>query len=151
MKSAKLAIIYIGPKDLEFAMIRRIKEENLDSNIFMLALSGNDALSVVKCSKVFVFPSHEEGWGIAIAEAMACGLPVVAYDLPVYLEVFPEGMLMVPINNIRRFSEEVLSLLANEEKRHVLGKKGRALVSIYDWNQVAAKELSIMDKWPERK
>lgn len=151
MKSAKLAIIYIGPKDLELAMIRRIKEENLDSNIFMLQLSGNDALSVVKSSKVFVFPSHEEGWGIAIAEAMACGLPAVAYDLPVYLEVFPEGMLMVPINNIKRFSDEILSLLANEEKRYVLGKKGRALVSIYDWNQVAARELSIMDKWPVRK
>jgi glycosyltransferase involved in cell wall biosynthesis len=151
MKTAKLAIIYIGPKDLELAMMRRINEENLDSNIFMLPLSGNDALSVVKSSKVFVFPSHEEGWGIAIAEAMACGLPVVAYDLPVYSEVFPEGMLMVPINNIKRFSEEILSLLANDEKRYILAKKGRALVSIYDWTQVAARELSIMDKWPFRK
>ena len=50
----------------------------------MLAISGKDALSVVKSVLVFVFPSHEEGWGIAICEAMACGLAVVAYDLPAY-------------------------------------------------------------------
>jgi glycosyltransferase involved in cell wall biosynthesis len=145
-KSAKLAIIYIGPKDLELAMMRRIKEENLDSNVFMLQLTGNDALSVVKSSKVFVFPSHEEGWGIAITEAMACGLPVIAYDLPVYLEIFAQGMVTVPLNAIKRFSEEVLSLLENDEKLRDLGNKGRAQAIMYDWDSVAARELSLMDE-----
>lgn len=144
-KFAKLAIIYIGPKDLELAMIRRIKEENLDSNVFMLPLTGNDALGVVKSSKVFVFPSHEEGWGIVITEAMACGLPVVAYDLPVYREIFTQGIVTVPLNNIKRFSDEVLSLLESDEKVSVLGNKGRALVTMYDWESVAARELSLME------
>ena len=145
-KNATLAIIYIGPKDLDLAMKKRIKDEHLDSNIFMLSLSGTDALRVVKSSKIFVFPSHEEGWGIAVAEAMACGLPVVAYNLPVYLEVFPQGMVMVPLNNIKAFSVETLNLIENDEKRFLLGKKGRTQASMYDWNRVAAKELSIMDK-----
>jgi glycosyltransferase involved in cell wall biosynthesis len=147
---AKLAIIYTGPKDLELDMLKKIKEANLDSNVFMLPLTGNDALSVVKSSKVFVFPSHEEGWGIAIAEAMACGLPVLAYDLPVYKEVFPHGMVTVPLNNIKRFSEEALILLENSDKRNNLGKKGRAQVTFYDWDSVAARELSFIEKQPVR-
>jgi glycosyltransferase involved in cell wall biosynthesis len=145
-KSASLAIIYVGSKDLESALARRIKEENLNSNVFMLPLTGKDALSVVKSSRVFVFPSHEEGWGIAIAEAMACGLPVVAYDLPVYREVFTQAIVTVPLNNITRFSDEVLSLLENDEKRHILAEKGRAQVSVYDWDSVAATEFSLMEK-----
>ena len=147
-KDAKLAIIYVGPKDLELAMMSKIKEDQLNLNVFMLPLTGNSALGVVKSSKVFTFPSHEEGWGIAIAEAMACGLPVVAYDLPVYREIFPQGIVTVPLNNIKRFSEETLNLLENNERRNILGKKGRSQVTIYDWGSVAAKELSIMEMEP---
>jgi glycosyltransferase involved in cell wall biosynthesis len=146
--NAKLAVIYIGPKDLESAMAMKVKEENLESNVFMLSLTGNDALSVVKSSKVFVFPSHEEGWGIAIAEAMACCLPVVAYDLSVYKEVFPQGMITVPLNNFTRFSQEALSLIENEEKRYIIGQQGRNQVTKYDWDSVAAKEVYLMETEP---
>ena len=124
-EKAQLAIIYAGSKDLELALMKKIKEEKLETNIFMLPLTGDRALSMVKNSKVFVFPSHEEGWGIAICEAMACGLPVVAYDLPVYREIFKEGIVTVPLNDIKRFSEEVIDLLENDEKRHILGDKAR--------------------------
>ena len=47
-KNAKLAIIYVGSKDLESALMKRIKEENLESNIFMLPLIGKDALGAVQ-------------------------------------------------------------------------------------------------------
>jgi glycosyltransferase involved in cell wall biosynthesis len=147
-ENARLAIIYIGPKDLELAMKKRIDEENLGSNVFMLSLTGKDALSVVKSSKVFVFPSHEEGWGIAIAEAMACGLPVIAYNLPVYREVFPQGMVTVSLNDIKRFSDEALNLIENDEKAHALGSKGLAHVGMYDWASVAARELAFMEEAP---
>lgn len=144
-KSAKLAIIYIGPKDLELAMMRKIKEENLDSNVFMLQLTGNDALSVVKSSKVFVFPSHEEGWGIAIAEAMACGLPVIAWNLPVYEEIFPQGMITVPFGNFKRFAEMTLKLLDNSELRQSMGRDALNIASQYSWDKVAAREMALIE------
>ena len=124
--------------------MNRIKEENLDLNVFMLSLIGKDALGIVKSSKVFVFPSHEEGWGIAICEAMACGLPVVAYDLPVYREIFKQGIATVPLKDFKRFSEEVINLLENYEERLILGKKARSQATLYDWDSVAARELSLM-------
>ena len=106
---------------------------------------------MVKNCKVFVFPSHEEGWGIAICEAMACGLPVVAYDLPVYREIFKQGMVTVPLIDIKRFSEEVVNLLENDEKRRILGTKAKNQAKIYDWNSVAARELSLMEEEIEGK
>ena len=97
-----------------------------------------------KSSEVFVFPSHEEGWGIAICEAMACGLPVVAYDLPVYREIFTQGIITVPLKDIKAFSEKVVNLLENDKERHVLGDKARSQATVYDWDTVAARELSLM-------
>jgi glycosyltransferase involved in cell wall biosynthesis len=144
-KSAKLAIIYIGPKDLELAMMRRIKEENLDSNVFMLQLTGNDALSVVKSSKVFIFPSHEEGWGIAICEAMACGLPVIAWNLPVYGEIFPQGMITVRFGNFKRFAEMTLKLLDNSELRQSMGRDALNIASQYSWDKVAGREMALIE------
>ena len=143
-ESARLAIIYAGSKDLELALMKKIREENLEANVFMLPLTGDDALRVVKSSKIFVFPSHEEGWGIAICEAMACGLPVVAYDLPVFREIFKQGIITVPLNDIRRFSEEVIDLLEDDGKRFALSKKAEVQASKYDWDDVASRELLLM-------
>lgn len=143
-KSARLAIIYVGPRDLESALMRRIKEENLDSNFFMLPLKGKDALSVVKSSKVFVFPSHEEGWGIAICEAMACGLPVVAYDLPVFREIFPKGMIRVKMRDYQAFAENILELLGSKVKYGRLHEDAATMASQYSWDETAARELSYL-------
>lgn len=143
-ENARLAIIYAGPKDLELALTEKIRKENLEANVFMLPLTGDDALRLLKSSKIFVFPSHEEGWGIAICEAMACGLPVVAYDLPVYREIFKGGIITVPLNHTKRFSEEVIGLLEDDEKRFALGKKAEVQASKYDWDDVASRELLLM-------
>jgi glycosyltransferase involved in cell wall biosynthesis len=143
-ENARLAVIYVGSKDLESALMKRIRERNLEANVFMLPLTGDDALRVVKSSKIFVFPSHEEGWGIAVCEAMACGLPVIAYDLPIYREIYTQGIIQVPLNDIKLFSEEVVSLLENDEKRFTLGEKAEAQASKYDWDDVASGELLLM-------
>lgn len=145
-KDAKLAIIYVGSKKIESALTNRIKENNMDSSISMLSVTGKDALSVVKSSSVFVFPSHEEGWGIAICEAMACGLPVVAYDLPAYREIYKQSIVTVPLKDVKSFSNAVVSLLEDNAKRSMLSEKGRLQVTIYDWEIVSTRELSLMRK-----
>jgi glycosyltransferase involved in cell wall biosynthesis len=82
-KEARLAVIGKADEKIEHALTLRIKEKGLKNNVFLLGFLDQEyAYQIVKSSKVFVFPSHEEGFGIAIAEAMACGLPVVAWIYP---------------------------------------------------------------------
>jgi glycosyltransferase involved in cell wall biosynthesis len=145
-KDAKLAIIYVGSKEMETILANLINKKNLISNISMLSISGKDALSVVKSSSIFIFPSHEEGWGIAICEAMACGLPVVAYDLPAYREIYKQGIVVVPLKDIKSFSNEVISLLEDDVKRNILAEKARLQVNEYDWETVSTRELLLMRK-----
>lgn len=62
-------------------------------------------------AQLFVFPSIEEGWGIVVAEALAAGTPVLAYDLPVYREIFNDNLHVIPEGSTRKLQQEALSLL----------------------------------------
>ena len=51
-------------------------------------VSEEEKFRLLKASRVFLMPSRYESWGIVIAEALACGVPVVAYELEAYRPIF---------------------------------------------------------------
>ncbi|MGF7229545.1 MAG: glycosyltransferase family 4 protein [Candidatus Saccharibacteria bacterium] len=67
-------------------------------------------------SKLFVFPSIEEGWGIVVAEALSSGTPVLAYDLPVYRDIFGTHMHVVPLKDTAALVESAAQLLHGYRK-----------------------------------
>ena len=81
-----------------------------------IALAGyvddQTKFDLVSRAKLFVFPSAEEGWGIAVAEALAVGTPVVTYELPVYASVFGEHLHTVPLKDHDMLTRTVDRLLA---------------------------------------
>lgn len=85
--------------------------------------------------------SSEEGWGLAVNEYLACGLPVVAYELPVFREVFPDVLRTVPLGDLAAVSESILKLLKDPEARLALGRKGREYVQRYDYRSMAREEM----------
>jgi glycosyltransferase involved in cell wall biosynthesis len=103
---------------------------------------------LVSRAKLFVFPSAEEGWGIAIAEALAVGTPVVAYDLPVYKEVFGDHVNTVPLkdqNMLTRTVERLLSAYAQTPPDY--GHEQRRIAEYADQfrvEHVAAKEYEFI-------
>ncbi len=123
----------------------KIKDSNLEYNIDVLGhLEDDEAFGVVKSSKIFAFPSHEEGFGIAVLEAMACGLSVVAWDLPIYEGIYERNILRVPIDSIKQFAETVIKLLDDEELRSNLGSNAQEFVKKYDWSKVVEREKTIL-------
>jgi len=142
----KLAIIGSGDVKIIEKFKNEIQKKRLQDNIILLGfLEDDEAFSVLKKSKIFVFPSHEEGFGLAVAEAMACGLPVVAWDLPVFKEIFPKGMLRVPISNVEKFAEAILKLIENENLYRKLTTEIEEIIRHFDWDAVAERELSLIE------
>lgn len=73
------------------------RKRMLDSNIiFKGFVSDEEKIKIMKNSKLFAFPSYEEGWSIAIMESIMAGLVPVMYDLPAYdyLGLFPYKVRM---------------------------------------------------------
>lgn len=120
-----------------------IAKKNLDIEVTGY-LQPEAAFSILKSSCVFVFPSYEEGFGIAILEAMACGVPVVAYDLPAYRQIFERKLVRVPVGNVEELANQVIRLLENPDARSSLAIEGMKLAVKYDWQEIANKELLLM-------
>ena len=65
---------------------------------------------------VGAFPSYVEGFGLAVVEQLAAGLPTVAYDAPgprdILGKTFPEAL--VPAGDIIRFSDAICKIITND-------------------------------------
>jgi glycosyltransferase involved in cell wall biosynthesis len=96
-------------------------------------------------AKAFVSPSREEGWGIAVSEALAAGTEVVCYDLAVYSEIHSAGRLhLVPVGDVEAFATTVVEVLRGSRPprnvgEEVTGKAGGGLART--WQAIAASEL----------
>jgi glycosyltransferase involved in cell wall biosynthesis len=122
------------------SLSNKIKKMNLVDNIKLTGyISERDKFLIMKSSKVFVFPSYEEGWGIAVTEAIACGLNVVLYDLSAYKAVSKHAILVEKANT-NKMAEIIINLI--EEGRHKNKEKRSVRIeSVLDWQEVAEKEL----------
>ena len=140
---AKLAMIGDGPD--HDAVRERIRYWGLAGNVDLLGSTTNaEKDQCVGACRVFVLPSHEENWSIAMGEAMALGVPVVAYDLPELLEVWGDAYQAVPEGDIPALARSILSLLEDATARRGLSERGLARVSELDWSVIAERELELL-------
>lgn len=139
-----LAIAGGGMTNTVLAAKKEIAKLRLQHQITLLgSLKPRSLIQVIKASKVFVSTSHEEGWGIAICEALACKVPVVAYKLPAF-SIFQDTIVRVEKNDYENFSHQVLKLLTNDIVRKKYSARGLQLIVNYDWDSIAQKEYSIL-------
>lgn len=145
-KNARLLIIGSG---LEFNSVReRIALHGLENKVLLRKwCSDKELYGLLKSSKVFIFPSLFEGWGIAVAEALACGLPVVAYDIPALREVFGKckSVFLVPVKNLESMTSTVLDILnAKENERNELRSYSRSFSKQFLWKRVAEMDMELL-------
>jgi glycosyltransferase involved in cell wall biosynthesis len=93
-----------------------------------------------------VFPSLFEGWGIAVAEALACGIPVVAYDIPALREVFGpcKSVFLTPARNVAQMALTVTGMLDSENKE--LAENSANYAKNFSWKKVSAADLEAIFK-----
>jgi glycosyltransferase involved in cell wall biosynthesis len=144
---AKLCIIGSGEVSFTEKLKELIKKNNLSGNVTLVgSKTGDEKFFLLKASSLFLCPSYYESFAIVIAEAMACGLPVVAYKLPIYKEIYGEKISEVPLGDLNQFVTIILSFLDNADLRRISGLNAQKYVQRYDWTEIAEIEYRIMGK-----
>jgi glycosyltransferase involved in cell wall biosynthesis len=102
-------------------------------------LEGKQKLEALSCSDVFVLPSYSENFGMAVIEAMACGVPVVISNkVGIHRDVKCHRAGIVVENDPTSLFEGIKMLLDNGSLREVVTKNGYGLVrDHYDIDKVA--------------
>ena len=77
-------------------------------------------------ASIFALPSTRESYGMAVADALAYGLPVVACEIPATREVTGGAAVLVPVGDAGAFRDALRDLAGNERRRVELGRKARA-------------------------
>ena len=99
-------------------------------------------------SSLFVCSSRFEGFGMGIIEAMACGLPVVAFDcLWGPRSIIKNGVdgILVENGNVEKMAKTILSLIVSPDKLSQMGKNARKNVRRFNMATVAEQWKRLFD------
>lgn len=138
---ATLALIGGAIPEYHEWLVRTIAATGLTEHIQVLgARTHTAALTAIASSRIYIAPSHEEGWGTALCEAMALGRPCIAYDLPTYRAPFHGGYAAVPCFDTTAFADGVAQLLCDDALAAQLGGVARHVGRRYEWSAVSARD-----------
>jgi len=144
---ATLLIAGTGPAAGE--LHRRARQLDLVGRVvFAGRVSEQEKVGYYNLADIFVFPSSLEGFGLAVGEAMSCGLPVVTSDRGALPELVRDrhGGFVCRGNHLDDFSGALMMLLDDANLRRTFGSYNRQLVErCYRWGLAAARVHAIYD------
>jgi glycosyltransferase involved in cell wall biosynthesis len=116
-----ICLIIVGDGDQYLQLEQLIYTLNLENKVKLLGIR-HDVIRLMKSSDVFVISSRYEGLSIAMVEAMACSLPIIASDAPGlkdFIKVGENG-LQFPVGDYKSLAKCLIKLLKDENLRHKL-------------------------------
>lgn len=121
-----------------------IDEMGLHDSIHLNGVT-NEVEKAYMQSSIFVMPSLFEGFGLVLAEAMACGVPCVSFDCPHgprdIIRNEEDGFL-VPLYDVEALASRICLLIMDEELRQKMGRKAKENIARY-------RQESVMKQWDE--
>jgi len=120
-----------------------------DQVTFSGRVSREELVRLYNRSQLVVSPSLYEGFGLPAAEAMACGVPVVATTAGAFPEVIKDGLtgLLVPPADPAALADAIARLMNDPALRRRMGEAGRARIEEhFTWRQTALKTAALYEE-----
>ena len=123
-------------------------ELHIDSDRCFFNGRTSDVISEFVNSSIAVCSSRFEGFGMVIAEAMACGLPVVSFDCPWGPRAIisnGEDGLLVDNGSVEKLAEAIIQMIQYPEQRKTMANKAIENVQRFKIDQIAEKWKSLFE------
>jgi glycosyltransferase involved in cell wall biosynthesis len=125
----------------------RIKRLGLDSSIVILGVISLPLLrQVLNRAAVMLFPSLAEGFGLPPLEAMACGAPVVASDIPPLREVCGEAAIFADPRNPAAIALAVADVFCRPGLAQQMVERGLTRVAGFSWMSTAVGIRNVYER-----
>jgi len=130
-----------------------VKSLDLESNVeFRGFVPQEELVEYYNRSRVFVLPSissRQEGFGIVLLEALACGTPVITTDIVGVakdVEANNAGIIVQP-NDIEALAEALVTVLRDENLSAEMGRNGRKVIEEkYTWEKVIDAVITLYEE-----
>lgn len=137
----RVVLLLIGDGVLRYELDTLTRQLNIESNVRFLG-QRTDIPDLLSVTDIYVHSSVEEGFGIAIIEAMAAGLPVVATNVGGIPEIITNNIngILVPSENPQAFVDSISYLIEHPKNRKILAEKGKQHVETTFTDDVMIKK-----------
>jgi glycosyltransferase involved in cell wall biosynthesis len=90
---------------------------------------------------VFVYPSHYEGFGLPVLEAMTLGAPVISANTSSIPEVTGDAAILIDPNEPIELAEAILKIISDSQFSQELINKGKERAKLFSWERTAKETL----------
>lgn len=138
---SRLKLVLAGNDHYFWQRIR--KEFKHKDIIYMGLISDEELVALYKNAECFVMPSLEEGFGIPLLEAMACGCSVVSSNKGSLSEVGGDAAIYFDPGDKEDMGKKMDMVLKSEKKRKELIEKGIKRCRQFSWKKLAEQTLEV--------
>jgi glycosyltransferase involved in cell wall biosynthesis len=137
--AAELDLVVVGGRGWhDHELLRALEARRSQGRVRWLGyLPEPELVALYGGAKLFVYPSRLEGFGLPVIEAMACGVPVVASDVPALREVAADAACLVPPGVASPLAAAMKRLLSDENAAQETREKGRLRAQTFSWTRTA--------------
>lgn len=127
-------------------LFRHVKKSSASERIsFTGYLSDHDLCALYSSCALFVYPSLYEGFGLPPLEAMACGAPVMASNIPSISEVVGNAALLVDPTDVQGLAGHMIRVLQDDQLRRQMSAKGIERAAEFSWGRAARVTRDVYD------
>lgn len=144
----KIKLTVIGSPKKDGGIEKLIKELNISHLIdFTGRVDDERFLYEYARASIAVVPSVYEGFGLPVAEAMACKIPVITTNGGALPEVAGDAAVVVPTKSPEALSEAIMNLLDNKDEMKRLAEAGyKRVMENFTWRRAAEKTVEVYRK-----
>jgi glycosyltransferase involved in cell wall biosynthesis len=110
---------------------------------FLPVVDGHDLTLLFNAAAALLHPSYCEGFGLPLAEAMACGCPVVTSDRSAMLEVVGDAGLLADPHDVSAMASALRRVIEDSSLSSAMRQKGLHRAAHFRWRRFAEANLEI--------
>lgn len=135
-----MRLVLAGDADFEDDYSMSLKKKAKENHVVLTGFVKDRKLhSLLTHASCFCLPSSHEGLPIALLEAMAYNIPVVASDIPANMEIGHDESYYFPCGDIEKLADRLEGMISRSHKIHYD-------MSLYAWNIIAIQTAEVYNK-----
>ncbi|GAA4816943.1 hypothetical protein GCM10023330_26980 [Litoribaculum gwangyangense] len=139
----------LGGDQPEKVVLKEFEANNYSKLKITPKFEQDELISLLSPSKVGIFPSYVEGFGLAVVEQLACGIPVVAYNVPGPADILGplDSSLLIESGDTKSLCKKVVEILnMTDEAYEKLARRCKERAQFYSMTKVAESFLNVYKK-----
>jgi glycosyltransferase involved in cell wall biosynthesis len=140
-------LVIVGKKAWMYDDIfERVNLLGLQDRVYFLGhIPESDLIGLYNGSRVFVYPSIYEGFGLPVLEAMQCGAAVITTNVSSMPEVAEDAAILIDPHDKEGLTNALQRLLVDDDLVNDLSQKGLVRATKFSWQRCAKETLQVYE------